>query len=186
MMTTASQPMQEQVKEFVLAAHVDFTKVQMLLAAEPQLLNARYLELDESALEAASHMGHRPIAEYLLAQGAPLTICAAAMLGQIDDVAAFLDRDPILANVKGAHGIPLIYHAALSGNTELTELLLSFGGGEGLTNSLHAAVKQGHVEMTRWLLARGANLAVEDFKGRTPLQVATENGFAEIVALLTE
>ncbi|MBV7327500.1 ankyrin repeat domain-containing protein [Chloroflexi bacterium TSY] len=180
-----NQPTQDQIKEFVLAAHANLDKVNTLLEAEPQLLNERYVEFNETALEAASHMANRPIAEYLLAQGAPLTICTAAMLGKIDAVAEFLDKDPTLVHAKGAHGIPLIYHAALSGETEITELLLVFGGGEGLEQSLHAAVKFGHAQMTRWLLERNADISVQDFQGRTPLQVATESGYQEIVDLLS-
>ena len=184
-MKLQTQPTQDQVKEFVLAAHADFDKVKALLTADPHLLNQRYVDFNETALEAASHMGNRQIAEYLLDAGAPLTICAAAMLGRMDDVAEIVDKDPGLVNAKGAHGIPLIYHAALSGDTELTELLLALGGGAGLETSLHAAVKFGHSEMTRWLLAHGAAREVKDFQERTPLQVASENGFQEIVALLT-
>ena len=178
------QPTQEQVKEFVLAAHANFDKVKTLLQEEPSLLNERYVDFDETALEAASHMGNRAIAEHLLVNGAPLTVCAAAMLGRIDDVAEFLDKEPYLVHAKGAHGIPLIYHAALSGNTEITDLLLALDGGEGLENALHAAVKFDHVEMTRWLLERGAATNVKDFQGRTPREVAEQNGCSEIAELL--
>ncbi|MEM7128040.1 MAG: GNAT family N-acetyltransferase [Chloroflexota bacterium] len=178
------QPTQDQIKEFVLAAHADLGKVQSLLETEPSLLNERYIEFNETALEAASHMGHRPIAEHLLAKGAPLTICAAAMLGHIDDVAEFLDRGPNLVHAQGAHGIPLIYHAALSGNTDITALLLALGGGEGIEDTLHAAVKFGHIEMTRWLLNHGAKANVKDFQGRTPIQVANEKGLSEIAELI--
>lgn len=178
------KPIQEQVKEFVLAAHADFAKVKTLLESEPSLLNQRYAEFDETALEAASHMGHRSIAKYLLDQGAPLTICTAAMLGQPDDVAEFLDKDPSLVRARGAHGIPLIYHAALSGNTEIAELLVALGGGEGVESALHAAVKFGHVEMTRWLLSHGADITVKDFQGRTPLELATEQEFDDIIQFL--
>ncbi len=118
---------QELVGQFVGAAHGDEATVRSLLAAHPQLLNERYAQFNETALEAASHMGRRSIAEHLLACGAPLTICAAAMLGRADDVAMFLRNDPMLANSAGAHGIPLFFNAALSGNTEITQLLLDNG-----------------------------------------------------------
>ncbi len=183
-MQNSSQPTPDQIKEFVLAAHANLDKVKTMLGATPRLLNQRYPEFDETALEAASHMGQRPIAEYLLTAGAPMTICAAAMLDKIDDVAEFLDKDPALVHAKGAHGIPLIYHAALSGNTEITQLLVDLGGGDGVENALHAAVKFGHVKMTRWLLDHDANIEVKDFYDKTPLQVAQESGYDEVVALL--
>lgn len=175
---------QDQIKEFVFAAHGDFEKVKSLLAQEPRLLKGRYLEFDESGLEAASHVGNRQIAEYLLSKGETLTICSAAMLGLADQVAEFLEADPSLANARGAHGISLMFHAALSGNTIVTDLLIAHGGGEGLDQSLHAAVRLGHLDMTRWLLERGADLDVKNFQGKTPLEVALEQDDAQIVELL--
>ncbi|MCE7980613.1 MAG: hypothetical protein DYG89_05425 [Caldilinea sp. CFX5] len=123
-------------------------------------------------------------AEYLLAQGAPLTICAAAMLGQYAAVVRFLDEDSAQVNAQGAHGIPLFFHAALSGDTAITELLLVRGGGMGVATSLHAAVKFGHVAMTQWLLAHGAEINGKDFQGQTPLEVAVAQGYTEIAAIL--
>lgn len=183
-MTEPKQPSQEQVKEFVIAAHSNLEKVKALLIAEPALLNERFADFNETALEAASHMGNRPIAEYLLAQGAPLTICAAAMLGRYDAVAQLLDAEPTQVNAEGAHGIPLFFHAALSGETAITELLLARGGGAGLATALHAAIKFGHVAMTQWLLAHGAETNVKDFQGQTPLTLAVTQGYAEVAALL--
>lgn len=183
-MTEPQHPTQEQIKEFVIAAHSNLEKVKSLHAAEPALLNERFADFNETALEAASHMGNQPIAEYLLAQGAPLTICAAAMLGQYSAVVQFLDDDPTQVNTLGAHGIPLFFHAALSGDTAITTLLLARGGGEGLTMSLHAAVKFGHRAMTQWLLDHGTDTNVKDFQGQTPLDVAVAQGYTEVAAIL--
>src|SRR5689334_13089471 len=118
----------EQITEFVIAAHGNFDKVQELLGQNPALLNERWARFDESALDAAGHTGRRAIAEYLLAAGAPPTIFAAAMLGQTEQVRAFLEADPSLARADGVHGISLLYHAAQSGKTELGDLLLAYGG----------------------------------------------------------
>src|SRR6476659_10012492 len=108
---------QELIEPFVIAAHGDFDKVQELYAAHPEMLNVPWARFDETALAAASHMGNRPIAEFLLSAGAPLTVCTAAMLGMRDDVERFIDEDPSLANARGAHGIPIMFHAAMSGDT---------------------------------------------------------------------
>src|SRR3712207_1734486 len=125
MSATTETPTQDELGPFVLAAHGNFDKVKELLAARPALLHGRYEKFDETAIEAASHMGRREIAEHLLDAGAPLTICAAAMLGRTEDVAAFLAADPALANSAGAHGIPVLFHAALSGKTEIADLLVA-------------------------------------------------------------
>src|SRR5688500_17691650 len=125
---TYSELSQEQVGEVVIAAHGQLTRAQELHRQHPCPLNARYARCDETALEAGGHMGAREIAEYLLAAGAPLTIFAAAMLGQTERVREFLEQNPGLANAVGVHGISLLFHAALSGRIELAELILAQGG----------------------------------------------------------
>mgnify|MGYP003542191442 CR=1 FL=1 len=101
--------------------------VRTLLAAHPELLNARS-PLDESALGAAAHVGNREVARFLLDQGAPLEICTAAMLADRAAVAAFLE-DPAQARAVGAHGIPLLTHAKMGGDNALPvlEYLQSLG-----------------------------------------------------------
>lgn len=186
-MDTTQQISQNLVQEFVLNAHGNLAKVKELYAQEPGLLNIPWARFDETALAAASHMGNRAIAEFLLEQGAPMTVCTAAMLGMADRVAAYLADDPKLANAQGAHGIPIMYHAAMSSNTHLTDLLLSHGGGEGMSGALHGAVNFGHAGMVAWLLSHGAdNVNVPNFEGKTPLTVALEKGHTEIADLLKQ
>jgi hypothetical protein len=114
------------VNEFVSKAHGDLAEVQRLLAEEPALLNAAWDwgEGDfETGLGAAAHMGERDIALFLLGQGAPLDLFAAAMLDYVDVVKAMLTEQPGLRDAKGAHGIPLVVHAQQGGATAVLELL---------------------------------------------------------------
>lgn len=118
------------VQEFVGNAHGDLNRVQELLAQEPKLINATW---DwgggdfETALGAASHMGRRDIAEFLLGNGARLDLFAATMLGKIDIVKAALRAFPEAINTPGPHGIPLSAHATAGGEsaTEVLEYLQS-------------------------------------------------------------
>jgi hypothetical protein len=106
------------VQEFVGNAHGDLNRVKELLAQEPGLINATW---DwgggdfETALGAASHMGRRDIAEFLLEHGARLDIFAAAMLGKLDIVKAALAAFPETIQTPGPHGIPLVAHAQAGG-----------------------------------------------------------------------
>jgi ankyrin repeat protein len=129
-------------------------------------------------------MGRADIATYLLDKGAPLTIFAAAMLGLTDEVTAFLHDDPSLATADGVHGISLLYHAALSGKVELVELLVEHGNATNRSAAIHAAVAQGHPEMTDWLLAHGADPNAPNYEGKTPLDIALERGHARIAESL--
>ncbi len=183
----SEHPQQELVEQFVIAAHFTLPRVRELYEQHPELLNEKWAKFDESALAAASHTGQRAIAEFLLAQGAPMAVCTAAMLGRTGDVAAFLSEDASLANARGAHGIPIMFHAAMSGNTDVTELLLAHGGGEGINDALHGAVLYNHLAMAQWLLAHGVtNVNVPNYEDKTPLKVANERGFGDMADVLRQ
>lgn len=106
------------VHEFVGVAHADLDRTREMVEQEPALVNATW---DwgggdfETALGAASHMGRRDIAEYLLSRGARLDIFAATMLGNLEIVKATLTAYPEAINTPGPHGIPLTAHARAGG-----------------------------------------------------------------------
>ncbi len=185
-MSSSHAPPRELVEQFVISAHGNFPKTRELLEANPALLHTRWDKTNEMAIEAAAHVGHREIANYLLSKGATLDICTAAMLGLSEKVAEFLKSDPKQANAKGAHGIPVLFFAALSGKTEIADLLVSHGSREGLDGALQGAVRLGHTTMVKWLLDRGANVQTKDFEGKTPLEVATARNDTEMVRLLSQ
>ncbi len=187
-MTVDPQITPEIIREFVIASHFNLSKVQAMLGERPSLLTVRHQwgENDfEDGLGAASHVGNRAIAEFFLEQGVPLSIFAAAMLGRTADVAAIIQADPTQANAHGAHGIPILFHAALSGEIALTKLLLDAGCNEGFDSALHAAIMYGHADMVDWLLHNGAtDLQTKNYEGKTPLQKATELNQPVIIDLL--
>jgi uncharacterized protein len=178
----------DHIREFVLAGHGNLSRVQALLAATPSLLNAAYKWGDndfETALQGAAHVGNRAIAEYLVAQGAPVDICTAAMLGRQAAVKQFVDADPEQINATGAHGIPLLPHAAFSGDVALVAWLIEQGARAGISAALHNAVSQEHVELTHWLLEHGdPDLGWKNFQGKTALTIATERGWEPIAEAL--
>lgn len=186
-MVTPTQLDQEKIDELVVAAHHDLDKVQRMLAENPELLeeNASWME---TPLQAAAHVGNRTIAEYLLAQGAGLDICTAAMLGYEDEVAAFLADAPMMAQATGAHDIPVLYYPAISGNIAIAERLLAAGAdinaGAGGNTPLHGAAGFGQPEMVRWLLDHGADPYASDFNSKLPVEVAQENGQTVVVEML--
>jgi uncharacterized protein len=177
---------QEQIKPFVMAAHGDLAAVQEMLAAEPALLDACFEQVNERPIQAAAHTGSRAIAEFLLENGAPLDIFAAASLGLTDKVAQFLADDPSLASANGVHGISILYHAALSGQVEIAELLKAHGGGQEAGRALHAAVQFGHLDMVKWLLANGADPNTPNMMQKTPLDAALARGHTAIADRLRQ
>jgi hypothetical protein len=118
------------VQEFIGKAHGDLDRVKELLAQEPGLIHAAW---DwgggdfETGLGAASHMGRKDIAEFLLENGARLDLFAATMLGKLEIVKAALTAYPDAIKIPGPHGIPLIAHAQAGGENarEVLEYLRS-------------------------------------------------------------
>ncbi|HEV7128033.1 MAG TPA: ankyrin repeat domain-containing protein [Ktedonobacterales bacterium] len=186
-MTTAIEPTQAVIDEFVGNAHGNFERVVALLAEYPSVLDAN-ASWNETAIDAAAQMNRDDIAEFLLAAGAPLAICTAAVLGLADQVAAMLDADPTQAQATGAHGIPVLYFPSIANHVAIAELLLARGAevnaGAGGTTALHGAALFGVADMAEWLLAHGADANVRDQEGKTPLRVALDREQADVAAVL--
>ena len=181
---------QEAINTFVINAHGNMAGVKEMLAEDPDLINTRS-NLDETPLGAASHVGNRAMAEYLLSQGAELDFPAAVMLGRTAWVTSILDADPSLAQSAGVHGISVLFHAVVGGNLEMVQLLIERGAditsvaGPDAT-ALNAAAWRGDEPMAAWLIEQGASADVPDFEGKTALQRAEENGHESIAAMMRD
>ncbi|NWF68368.1 MAG: ankyrin repeat domain-containing protein [Chloroflexi bacterium] len=181
----------ETIREFVIAGHSDLEKVQTMLTAHPHLLHAAHYWAEndpETALDAGAHMGNRAIVEYLLTQGAPLTFYAACMLGMSDTVHEYLDMAPNLASRPGVHGISALFHAAMSGDIAIGNLLAGAGGVENkalVSHALHGAVAFNQRFMVEWLIGHHPDdINMPNFEKKTPLRVAVERGYSDVADLL--
>lgn len=126
-----TQPV-ELVKEMVAVAHGKFDRVKELVEARPALAKAAWdwgFGDWESAIDAASHVGNRPIAEYLISKGARPTLFTATMMGQLDVVKAAIAATPGIQRTRGPHGITLLAHARSGGDkaVEVRKYLESLG-----------------------------------------------------------
>jgi len=122
----------ELVREMVTVAHFDLNRVKELCEARPSLAEASWdwgFGDHESALGAASHMGNRPIAEYLISKGARVSIFSAAMFGELDVVKGFITAHPGVQRTHGPHSISLLAHARMGGEKArpVLEYLQSLG-----------------------------------------------------------
>lgn len=105
-------------REVVGVSHRDLKRVQELVERQPALARA---SIDwgfgdwEACIDAASHVGNKPIAEFLLAHGARPTIFSAAMMGHLDVVKAFIAARPGVQRTLGPHGLTLMWHARQGG-----------------------------------------------------------------------
>lgn len=102
------------VSEVVGASHFDLDRVRELVEPRPELARACWdwaFGDFETALGAASHVGRRDIATYLMKKGARPDIFTYAMLGAIDAVRAMIKETPGIQGIYGPHGISLLSHA---------------------------------------------------------------------------
>src|SRR5207248_4670554 len=84
-----------------------------------------------------------------------------------------------------------LHKAAFAGHPECAQILLDHGvvdvNAQGPYNgytALHDSVWHGHTEVLKVLLAADVRLDLRGFDGRTPLDLAVDNGYEEIAALL--
>lgn len=174
------------VQAFVRAGHGQLEKVKEMLAQDPKLIFATW---DwgggdwETALGGASHIGSRECARYLLSQGARIDAFCAAMMGERAVVGELVAANPSVVTTKGPHGYTLLYHVAISGDVAMADALKPQLPREAkdYTQALSAAVRDGHLEMTKWLFANGAtNPNIADALGKRPLTTALEKKFNDV------
>lgn len=127
------------VKEFVSVAHSNFDRTKAILEEHPLILYATWDWGDgdfETALGAASHVGDRDIALYLLEKGARADIFALTMLGETALVKSILERFPSVLNSLGPHGFTLLHHAKKGGEpaAELADYFVQQGLTETFVN----------------------------------------------------
>ena len=96
------------------ASHGNFDKVKELVTARPELAGASWdwgFGDWETALGAASHVGRRDIAEFLMSHGARPDIFTYTMMGMLKSVQEIIETVPGIQTHGGPHGITLLQHA---------------------------------------------------------------------------
>ncbi len=87
---------------------------------------------------------------------------------------------------EGWTGSTVLDYAASNGNTSLVRTLLEYGADPNIGQSLFEATALGSFNITRLLLAAGADINVENEFGVTPLYLAIKSGQKDVVHLLLE
>ncbi|MEW6360074.1 MAG: ankyrin repeat domain-containing protein [Planctomycetota bacterium] len=140
-------------------------------------------------LNHAAWTGQTEVAQLLIAKGARPTFHDAAALGQTHQLAEFVSSGTDV-NTKTPQGLTALHLAAGNGYVETVALLLDRGAAteavatENRWTPLHWAVYCNHKDIVQLLVERNANVNAKDVTGRTPLDVARQNGNDDIAEIL--
>lgn len=179
---------EQQMVEAVKAG--DLARVKELVTNHPQLLSLKVQGWMAAAL-LALYYNEPEIARWLVSQGAPLDVFAAAATGSLPRLRDLLEEQPDLIRAYAPDGFQPLGLAAFFGAQEAAEYLLKKGApvNSPSDNSmkvmpLHSAAATRQLEICRLLIEHGADVNAVQADDFTPLHAAAQNGHIELIELL--
>lgn len=181
------------------AAHQgDLAKVKTLLAANPQLINAKNAR-NCTPLHFAADNGSIEVIELLLANGADLMATDidgdtplhwAAFAGHLDVVEQFIAADAEINSKNKKERTPLEY-AVLRKQTNVVDFLLAKGveipvTGDESRTLLHLAAANGQNGLVTLMISRGVHIHSRSNDGGTLLHNAVIGGLSGIIEFLID
>ena len=181
---------------FEAAKSGDTDKINAILKGVPDLVSSKD-DTGMTPLHWAARLGHKDVAELLLAKGAdanakdnagevPLQYCA---VNDFRDVAELLLAKGAGADIKDNYGNTPMYTAVGNHHKDVVELLLAKGAevdarNDRLWTPLGEAAGAGDREIAELLLAKGADVNARIANSDTPLHKAALGGHKDVVELL--
>ncbi len=168
----------------------DTQTVKHMLAVNPALMSTK-LEDGLSALVYSKYRGQAEVVDALLATGRELSFFEASMVGNLDELNAWLTYRPEVLHSYARDGYTGLQLACFFAHPTLAQRLLEAGAdvhavakNEMRIQPLHAAVAGRNLEIVEMLLAAGADVNAKQQGDFTPLMAAVQNGDAQMVAVL--
>jgi ankyrin repeat protein len=163
------------------AAEKNHAEVAQLLISAGADINAE-VSWGMTPLAWAANMGSRDVAEVLLANGAgpQLNMWCAAGLGMLDVVQSFWDGPDKLKPGAGQT------RSRESGDGKWEKVQPAESYAELVSDAFYIAARNGHVEVARFLLDKGADVDYRGFFGAPGLHWAAINGHKSMIEFLME
>ena len=169
----------------------DLEAVDRLLAADPDLARARDGEGLTPVIQARYWFKRAALDRLLAVRGDDLDIFEAAVTGRADLVRSHLARDASLATAWSPDGYTALHYPAFFGGADVAEALLDAGADVNAASRnamgarpLNSAAAGRHLDVSRLLVARGADVNTAEHGGFVPLHQAAEHGDGELAELL--
>ena len=135
------------------------------------------------------------VAKLLIERGADVhadhngVLYRAALENSLDVAKLLIDHGADV-NAENESGWPQLQGASARNSLDVAKLLIDRGAdvnakaGFDASTAMHAVAEDNSLDVAKLLIERGADLDAKDSKGRTPLDVALEEGHQEMQALL--
>jgi ankyrin repeat protein len=145
-----------------------------------------------SPVLAAVYRGDRAAVDRLIADGAALTLCEAAALGDAARVRALARAEPGALGRRSPDGWPALHLAAHFGHGDAVDALLearsdvrAYSENHEANTALHAALAgRADLRVVGRLLGAGADVNARAGGGYTPLHIAAFGGDAALIGTL--
>jgi ankyrin repeat protein len=169
----------------------DLEAVDHLLTADRGLARARDGEGLTPVIQARYWFKLAALDRLLAVRGDDLDIFEAAVTGRADLVRSNLARDPTLATAWSPDGYTALHYPAFFGGADVAEVLLEAGADMDAASRnamgarpLNSAAAGRNLDVSRLLVAHGADVNTAEHGGFVPLHQAAEHGDGELVELL--
>ena len=169
----------------VLAAYRDIDTATALLESDPSLAD------DPESLAEAAARGHDDIIRLML-RHRPRVIDRVSVAANTRALTEFLFQSGMNPNLPGWLGVTPLHRFARRGDIDNAAVFLDHGASlhardeEFCTTPLGYAALNGKLQMTEFLLQRGAKSALpDDLPWASPIALARHRGHDEIVCLLS-
>lgn len=143
--------------------------------------------VDRDRADVVTFMMSQGISPNTIVNGGDPALVRAIRMDSDSVVEALLNADGIEIDVASEYGETALMLAAFKGNMPLVEKLLAEGASVnriGGWTPLHYAAAQGHNDIVKLFLEKGARVNVQTYSGITPLYMAARKPSREVVMTL--